>query len=177
VTYGHALSHSKPAAAEARLREYLRNPKIAKRLADMEAGKVPVDNDHDLPFLSGTTGRGSDWGLAFDRHLPATLDIGGKKIDPRLFLRWHEAFERSLMDVYGMPYLRAHVFATLLEHQKLDAAGVDHTAYEKALKPFIDSSEAEKIIHPPARLDKRPYQQDHDQSDNAKAIRRRLAAA
>lgn len=183
MTSGHGVNHSKPPGSEARLRVYLRDPQVAKRLRDMEAGKVPVDNEHDLPFLGGTTGKGSNWGLAFDRHLPKTIALKnmltGKvdDVDPRLFLRWHEGFERALMDIFGLPYLRAHVFAELLEDQKVEEAGYDPAEYERKLRPMIKSDEAERIVSPPPRLDKRPYLQDHDQSDNAKAIRKRLAAA
>ena len=183
MTYGHATRHSVPPDAESRLRQYLRMPAIKKRLADLAEGKIEASNKYDLPFLSGTTGKGSQWGLAYDRHLPRTIPLKNRKtgkvdsVDPRQFLQWHEAMERVLMDVVGLPYLRAHVFAELLEHKKIDEAGYDHAEYEKALKPYIDTSEAEQIVDPPPGLDKRPYMQDHDRSDNAKAIRKRLGVA
>ncbi len=41
----------------------------------------------------------------------------------------------------------------------------------------IITQQYERIVNPPPRLDKRPYLQDHDQSDNDRAIRKRLAAA
>lgn len=183
MSSGAGHKHSKPADAENTLRRYLVMPQIKKRLADLMAGKIKIDETHDLPFLGGTAGQGSNWELAFDRHLPRTIPLvnhnTGKvdAVDPRQFLMWHEGLERALMDFIGLPYLRAHVFATMLEHQKLREAGYDPAEYEKKLEPMIKADESEKIKSPPPGLDKRPYTQDHDPSDNAKAVRRKLHIA
>lgn len=172
-----AHSHVKPDNAEAKLKEYLANAKVKARLKQIEDGKVRFDESHDWPYLAGTFGKASNWGIGFDRHLPKTLKANGKSFAPREFLKWHEGLERALMDIYGLVYGKAHIFAIMLEHRKVKEADIEPAAYEKALRPYIKADEHERITKPDPSADLRPYTQDHDSSDNAKAVLRRMRMA
>lgn len=117
-----------------------------------------IDRKHDLPYLAGYSKDGST--IYIDRHLPTSLKIGARDIDPDPFLKVHEHVEKSFIDALGYKYAAAHEIASRAEDRAVVAAGIDRMAYNKALQPYIKADEHERLQSVPPDLDLTPYESD-----------------
>lgn len=124
-----------------------------------------VDKTHDVPFLGGMSKDGKT--VYIDRHLPALITIGHKKVNVLPYILVHERTEKAIMDQMGYTYSSAHNLATKAEHRKVREHGLKPADYEKALKPYIKADEHEKITKPPPDLEPRPYLQESDAMSRA----------
>lgn len=72
------------------------------------------------------------------------------KIDPKFypFLATHEETEKHLM-AGGMPYARAHVYATLAEKHEVEQAGMGWKDYTDAIDPEVAKAEKGSGKNPP----------------------------
>ena len=146
--HGSAPSHLLDAA--------LADPKVRQKLAR----GIKIDKTHDVPYLGGISRDGRT--VYIDRHLPPSLKIGGKSINPVPFLAVHERTEHAIMTTLGLKYAAAHKLATAAEERRVNAAGIDPGEYEKALQPYIKADAVEKLKKVPKDLFMGPYEDEHD---------------
>jgi hypothetical protein len=147
------------------VRELMANPKFKARMAKIHS--TPVIRTFDIPFLCGYS---RDAGKIYcDRH----FDTKWKGIDLMRFLKVHEIVEKAMIDLYDYHYESAHRIATHFEHQALAKAGIDFTAYQEYLKPFIKHIEHEKVQKVPRDLDLTPYQDEKGCEKLAKLLKQK----
>ncbi len=146
---------------ETSLNRILANSKVKARLAR----PFKVDKSYDSPLLGGSSWDGSI--VYIDRHLPKSIKINRKPVSPLPFLIEHERVENAIMNAMGYKYDPAHELATLAEHKKVKAAGIDLKAYETALKPYIKNDSTEKLTRVPKDLNLHPYLDEEDSETRA----------
>jgi hypothetical protein len=155
VSVGHPRGTEKVSRQEAE--RIFAEPRVRTRLAQ----KPKIDRSYDLPYLGGYSRDGRT--VYIDRHFPASVKIGGKDVNAVPFIVLHEHGEKTLLDVLGLSYQRAHVTVTAgLEHPAVEAAGYKPEQYEAALKPFIKADAKEKLTRLPPDLDMKPYIESRD---------------
>lgn len=144
------------------LDRYLKNNKVIVELYKFRK----VNKEYDIPYLGGYSKTGDT--IYFDRHLPdqVTLERDGTKktIDPVQFLRLHEEFEKSLIDVLKLHYQQAHKAATAYERRGvLKSLGPGWWGpYQKVMEKYIKADAHEKLKKIPRDLDTIPYVDEHD---------------
>jgi len=137
------------------LEKLLHNQEIVQKLFQPHE----INKDYDVPYLGGYSVDGKT--IYLDRHLPdkITFNVDGRDYSyyPITYLRYHEAFEKAVMDVLAWSYPSAHEAATGYERRAVIAGGLPWDGYQKSLKPYIKADEHEKLVKCPPDLDLRPY--------------------
>lgn len=116
-----------------------------------EVTGAPAKIDATHTVLSGANST-VDGTVVVDRSIPEfspTLKTSvGESAPLHEFLAEHETTEAALMKD-GMPYDQAHIRATAAERAKVEAAGVDWTAYTHEIDGYLNHVEHEPNTNPP----------------------------
>lgn len=133
----------------------LKNPEIREGLYKQRT----VNQEYDLPYLGGYS-KGGDT-IYIDRHLPDVLfyDADGQKreFNPLEFIKDHEVFEKTVMDVLHWGYSASHEAATGYERRNVLKAGLFWKPYNSVVERYVKADEHEKLKKVPADLDMAPY--------------------
>ena len=119
-----------------------------------------LDRSHDIPYLAGYSQDGQT--IYIDRHLPATMNYKGRKVDVDRFLIMHEEVEKTLIDQLGLHYLHAHQIATRAEEAAVRADGILWRDYDRFMQKYVKHIGDERLKKVPADLDLKPYRDEHD---------------
>ncbi len=124
--------------------------------------KTKLDRAWDIPYLAGYS---RDFKTIYiDRHLPKTLETGGKRYSVDPFLILHESVEKSLIDEIHLVYQHAHQIALRAEEAAVRASGISWKEYDRFMQKHIKSAGHENLKRIPPDLDIKPY---HDEEDTA----------
>jgi len=119
-----------------------------------------LDRTHDIPYLAGYSVDGQT--IYIDRHLPKTMQHGGRKIEVDRYLIMHEEVEKTLIDQLGLHYLHAHQIATRAEEAAVRADGIVWRDYDRFMQKYVKHIGDERLQKVPADLDLKPYRDEHD---------------
>jgi hypothetical protein len=127
-----------------------------------------ISREYKIPYLGGISKDGKT--VYIDRDLPKTLPSG---IEPDFYIATHEHAEWWLMTRLEMDYLGkggadgAHHFAVRIEHDALNADGIDPDLYEDELSGYIKENEHINLSpdEVPPDLFLGPYLDDEDSLD------------
>jgi hypothetical protein len=119
-----------------------------------------VNRQHDIPYLAGYSQDGKI--IYIDRHMPETMQYGGRDIDTDRFLILHEEVEKTLIDQLDLHYLHAHQIATRAEQAAVRAAGIRWRDYDRFMQKYVKRIGDERLKKVPADLDLKPYRDEHD---------------
>jgi hypothetical protein len=116
---------------------------------EVTGAPAKIDATHTVVSGANSTVDGT---VVVDRNIPEfspTLkDANGNPANLHEFLAEHETVEAALMKT-GMPYDQAHIRATAAERAKVEAAGVDWSAYTHEIDGYLDHVEHEPNTNPP----------------------------
>ena len=141
-----------PLVASPIVRRLYFNQEFIKRISR----PVRLDFGWSIPYLAGYARSGRT--VYFDRDLKRYF----RGIDVTDFLLVHEVTEKALIDLFGMPYQKAHHIATHFEAMAVRQHGLNWWSYIKFLKPQIKAADHKKITKVPKDLDLTPYKDEHE---------------
>lgn len=110
-------------ASLSELHHIMEHDAVRKQLARHRA----LDESHDIPFVGGYSQNGET--IYLHRHLAKEIDIDGRKVCPRKYLKLHEEMEKSLIDVLGWGYLQSHRISNAIELLTVVQDGMDKSRY------------------------------------------------
>ncbi len=143
-----------------RLPDWFVSSLMLDRAVDAIIKRLPVDRDHDIPYLAGYSTDGTT--IYIDRHIPRSFRFRGRTIDTDRYLILHEAVEKTLIDQLGLHYQHAHQIATRAEEAAVRADKVDWRAYDRFMQQWVKLAGDERLTRLPDDLDLKPYRDEHD---------------
>jgi hypothetical protein len=143
-----------------RLPDWFVSSLMLDRAVDAIVTRLPLDRDHDIPYLAGYSLDGKT--IYIDRHIPRSFSYRGRTIDTDRYLVLHEAVEKTLIDQLGLHYQHAHQIATRAEEAAVRADKVDWRAYDRFMQKWVKHAGDERLTRLPDDLDLKPYRDEHD---------------
>jgi hypothetical protein len=157
------LQYCHPEAPHKKLRLpewYISNLMLDRALDAILRRVKKLDRKHDIPYLAGYSIDGKT--IYIDRHMPRSMQVGGREVDTDRFLILHEEVEKTLIDQLGLHYLHAHQIAARAEEAAVRAAGLRWRDYDRFMQKYVKRIGDERLRKVPPDLDLKPYRDEHD---------------
>ena len=138
----------------------LSRPVLDGAIHFMMASHKLVDT-YDVPYVAGYSKDGKT--LYIDSKCPKIVNIGGKKLDLRRYILFHEAIEKAVMEADGANYIHSHQIALRSERDAVECDGFEWAPYNAECMKIIKSiGSRQEYPQCPKKLDLQPYKDEND---------------